>query len=654
MNRLFVLLIILIFSASSALAAPSAPNKLKDLYFGEALYYAFQEDWFDAIARLDTELRQHYGVDEPERDTLHYHINQAEFDVGDFELAYRMHQRAGRAITAVIEGNVEEPVRNEAIFRLARIYFQKDQPQDALQAVERIRGSVPEEIRDDLAFLRAQIFMANGRFDDAARILKELQGAKRLQGYIKDKLRIALLRGGKLLEERPYEGFTTYNLGIALLKGGKLREGLQYIDRTGRIESDNPATLAIKDKANLVLGDKLMSEKNFEGAKNVLDRVRLSGPFSNRALLGSGWADASQERFESALVPWTILAEREITDSAVQEAMLDVPYAYAKLGIYSQAALKYGRALEAFGKELDKLGASITSIREGKFLKALVREELKQDANWVVKLRELPETPETFYLLDLMASHDFQESLKNYLDLEELRKKLEVWSGDLVAFEDIIEQRRAYYKPLLPVIDREFRRLDSQMRLRLEQRGRIEQRLQAMLVAPRPDYLATAPERIFRERIARLEKAMSTQGDAATRDDIKRRVRRLRGVLDWKIYTEYDQRLTKAHKNLRDLNHVIDLLHKQYTSFVRTRQAATQSYEGYDKVIRSQQARITAAREKVRELMARQGQMIEVMAVNELAKRRDRLEEFQIKARFALADSYDRARKAQLQKGAEQ
>ena len=49
--------------------------------------------------------------------------------------------------------------------------------------------------------------------------------------------------------------------------------------------------------------------------------------------------------------------------------------------------------------------------------------------------------------------------------------------------------------------------------------------------------------------------------------------------------------------------------------------------------------------------MARQGQMIEVMAVNELTRRRDRLEEIQVKARFALADSYDRASKAQLRKG---
>ena len=45
-----------------------------------------------------------------------------------------------------------------------------------------------------------------------------------------------------------------------------------------------------------------------------------------------------------------------------------------------KAALMYGRALEAFGREIGKLNVSITSIREGKFLKALVREELKQDA----------------------------------------------------------------------------------------------------------------------------------------------------------------------------------------------------------------------------------------------------------------------------------
>lgn len=624
MYRLFALFIFLIFSVSSALAGTSAPKELKDLYFGEALYDAFQGDWFDAISRLDTELAQHYGLDEPKRDSLYYHINQAEFAVGDFELAYRMHQRAGRAITAVIDGNVEAPVRNEAIFRLARIYFQKNQPANALYAVERIKGAVPPKIRDDLAFLHAQILMANGRFAEAARILKDLQGVKNLKG------------------------FSTYNLGIALLREGKKIEGRQYLDRTGQIKSNEDLTLAIKDKSNLVLGTKLLKEKNFEGAKQVLDRVRLKGPFSNRALLGSGWADAFRGHFEMALVPWSILVTRAVTDASVQEAMLAVPYAYGKLNVYSKAALMYGSALEKFGIEVDKLDASIKSIREGHFLKALVREELKQDADWVIKLRKLPQTPETYYLLDLMASHNFQESLKNYLDLEQLRKRLETWKGDLDAFEEIIEKRRAYYQPLLPAIDREFRQLDSQMRLRLEQRDRIEQRLKNMLVVPRPDYLATSKERIISEQIAQLEQKPAA-GHSAVTDGIAARIKRLRGVLHWNIYTQYDRRFTEAYKHLRDLNHEVDRLKQQYTAFVRSRQAATQSYEGYDDVIRGQRFLIQKAREKVGELMARQGHMLETMAVKELTKRRDRLAEFQIKARFAMADSYDRATRAQTQ-----
>ena len=182
MSRLMILMTTFILVASSAVAGPRTTTELKDIY-GEALYCAYQGDSFDSIARLDMELGQFHGLDEPERDTLYYHIDHAEFAVGDFELAYRMHHRAGRAIKRVIEGNVDERVRNEAIFRLARIYFQKDQPVNALHAVERIRGDVPERIRDDLAFLHAHILMANGRFVEAMKILQRLQGVKSLEGF---------------------------------------------------------------------------------------------------------------------------------------------------------------------------------------------------------------------------------------------------------------------------------------------------------------------------------------------------------------------------------------------------------------------------------------------------------------------------------------
>src|SRR5881409_3487963 len=148
---------------------PATGGDLRDLYFGEALYHAYQGQFFDALQRLDTELAQFHALDEPGLDTLHYHINDAEFSVGDFELNYRMHLRAGRAIKAVLEGAVDQAVRNEAAFRLARIHFQKDQLDDAQSALARIKGTVPAEIRDDVEFLRANVYMATGLPSEAVK-----------------------------------------------------------------------------------------------------------------------------------------------------------------------------------------------------------------------------------------------------------------------------------------------------------------------------------------------------------------------------------------------------------------------------------------------------------------------------------------------------
>lgn len=605
---------------TSSVAAGAPNDGLRDLFFGEGLYYAWQGEHFDAIARLDAELGQYYALDDPSLDPFHFHAGQAQFSVGDFELAYRMHRRAGRAVEAVLHGSVAAPVRNEAAFRLARIYFQKGQPVNALHALERISGEVPERIRTDLAFLRAQIYLANGRFADAVAVLDPLQGAP------------------------GYAGFAEYNYGIALLRDGKEAAGLRALDRAGQVRGDEPGTFAIKDKANLVLGSQLLDLQRFDEAKRYLDRVRLEGPFSNKALLGLGWADASAERYERALVPWSILAKRNVTDQFVQEALLAVPYAYGKLGIYGKAALGYGQALEAVAREIDKLGRSIVSIREGAFLHALVREEIKHDINWMIKLRALPDAPETYYLMELMASHDFQESLKNYLDLDALRKRLADWDQSLDAWQELIGLRRAYYEPLLPEIDSQFRRLDARMRLRMEQRDRLEERLQALLIAARPEHLATAEERMLLEEIAELEKALQN-GPVSERT--RQRIRRLKGVIHWRIHTEYDARLTEAHKHLRELDSIVANLRKRYASFVRTRQAATQSYEGYADTLSRQKNAVRLAHDKVRTLMARQGHLLESMAVSELERRRTRLDEFQVKARFAMADSYDRATRAQ-------
>lgn len=606
-------------------AEPGMAKDLRDLYFGEALYHANQGHYFEALERLDTELGQHRGLDEPQRDSLYFHIGEAEFSVGDFELYYRMHHRAGRAIKAVLEGAVDEEVRNEAAFRLARIHFQKDQASDALRALDRINGKVPQRIGDDVEFLRANVYMALGRPADAAGVLKRLQGVQSLTG------------------------FAEYNLGIALLQQDQKPAAVQQLDKAGQLSVTEPGPLAIRDKSNMLLGKLMLESNDFVRAQGFFDRVRLDGPFSNQALLSAGWAHVNVQSFEKALVPWGMLAKREVTDPAVQEAMLALPYAYSKLNVHGRAAVLYGDALKSFGEELNKVDASIKSIREGKFLKALVRGEIQQDKRWVIRLRTLPDAPETFYLMQLMASHDFQTALQNYLDLEELRAKTEGWQKSLDSFEDMIRLRRRNYEPLLPQIDAQFRELDAQIRLRKQQRDHLQQRLQRLLIEPRPDLLATADERIVLEHIRAIERALH---DATGPEvpQLEQRLRRVKGMMVWSLHANYAERLTEAHAHLKALNADIAVMNDRYQEFVRARQAAVHSYMGYDDTIARLRTQSREALQTVNQLMSRQGHLIETVAVAELKARQERLVAYQTQARYAVADSYDRATKTQAQK----
>jgi predicted negative regulator of RcsB-dependent stress response len=596
------------------------------MYFGEALYYAHQGQYFEALERLDAEVRQHQGVDEPELDTLFRYIADAEFSLGDFELRYRMHHRAGRAIRAVLEGAVDETIRNDAAFRLARIHFQKGQAQDALAALDRIEGKVPEGIRDDIEFLRANVYLAEDQPGDAIDVLKALESSDR------------------------FGGFASYNLGVALLKAGQYDAAIEQLAKAGQREARTPDELAIRDKANLVLGSVLIDEDAYAAARPYLSRVRLDGPFSNKALLSAGWASVSDENYERAVVPWSILADREVTDPATQEAMLALPYAYGKLDVHGRAAVHYGRALDAFGAEIEKLDRSVESIREGRFLEALIREEIRRNQDWVIRLRTLPETPETYYMLELLASHDFQTGLQNYLDLADLHRKLTSWQRGFDAYDEMVGIRRGHYEPLLPTVDEEFRALDSRIRLRAEQHRTLVRRMNDLLTVPRPEFLATREEQAILGRLDVLAAGVEDL-DEVTAKRLQRRIRRLRGSVMFTLETEYHERLARFDAHLAELNDAMDVMRAAYDEYVRTRQAATHSFEGYQASLDGLRARVGGSIDTVWMLMARQGRELEVAAIDELTVRRERLANYRDKARFALADSYDRATQSQARSG---
>jgi len=365
------------------------------------------------------------------------------------------------------------------------------------------------------------------------------------------------------------DGVRAYNLGIALLQDGHAVEAIEQLDKAGEIKASDHADWR-SATVEPVLGTILYESADFGRAEQSLDRVRLDGPFSNQAAapgrLGRGLGGALTDRALFHGTSWCG-ANRRTRRSRKQcspcPRLCQVERARPRRAHVRQRA-------RVVHRQIERVDASINSIREGEFLKALVREEIRQDKDWVITPPQPAGRAETYYLMELMASHDFQTALQNYLDLEDLRSKLVTWESSFDAFEDIIRLRGQNYEPLLPEVDAQFRELDSQMRLRLEQRKHINERLQAMLTAPRPDYLATADERILGERIAEIDRQLDGS-DSPEAAALRQRAAHVTGRLTWRC-RRIPRAADRAHVHLHELNAHVDALNAQYEAFVRTRQ----------------------------------------------------------------------------------
>src|SRR5262245_4615251 len=140
-------------------------------------------------------------------------------------------------------------------------------------------------------------------------------------------------------------------------------------------------------------------------------------------------------------------------DAAVQESYLAVPYAYTQLSATRQAAEQYANAIQAFSIESARIDESIASIRNGGLIGTLLQNDAGERVGWYWQLQQLPDAPETRYLYHLLATHEFQEALKNYRDLHAMQRNMARWTQSSVAFSDMIDTRREAYKQRVPKID---------------------------------------------------------------------------------------------------------------------------------------------------------------------------------------------------------
>ncbi|MDZ7644190.1 MAG: hypothetical protein U5K76_08280 [Woeseiaceae bacterium] len=407
----------LLATAAPAADRGPAPTVIEDPHYGEVLFHFYQEDYFPAIVRL---------LAAKSRDRLPHHDGEAELLLGGLYLSYGHHLRAAEIFERLLAGSADPDVRNRTWFFLARIWQQRGYGDEAQRALANIEGELPGSMEAERRMLLAQLLIERGEHARAIALLEDWR------------------------DRTEWGSYAAFNLGVALVREGRMDAAADILDDVGRMEPYNEELYALRDKANLALGYAWLQRGAARDARAPLQRVRLDGPFSNKALLGAGWADAEREDYGRALVPWMELRNRNLLDPAVQEAMLAVPYAMAKLDSISQAADHYLDAIEAFHEEDRRIDRAIDDLESGKLLSTFLANNAGSTTGWHWRLEELPDTTESRYLYHLLASNEFQEGLKNYRDLDYLARNLENWRGSIDVFRNMLDTRMRAYENRLP------------------------------------------------------------------------------------------------------------------------------------------------------------------------------------------------------------
>ena len=587
----------------------NGPQVVSDLHYGDALFHFYQDDYFGALTRLGAS-----------RDLgkLKQQSDEAELLQGALYLSLGQHVEAGRIFRSLLDGHVPDDVRNRAWFYLAKVWYQRSYFAEAEQALASISGLLPPPLEGQRRLLSAQVFLSQERYDEAIQLLEAWQSTDDSAAYAR------------------------FNLGVALIRKDRMEAAERMLDDLGKSGASNQEMAALRDKANVALGFAFLKAGRSAEARGVLERVRLRGPQSNRALLGLGWADSSEQRYREALAPWLELQGRDLLDAAVQESYLAVPFAYARLSANRQAADTYVHALALFQEEGQRLDQSIEAIKAGRMLDAILKNDSDGAQGWYWQLAELPDAPESRYLYHLLASNEFQEGLKNYRDLKGMQRNLGSWRQSLTAFDDMIETRRRSHLERQPRLQQVLGGVDID---RLES-GRNELDSRISLIERDTDVvgLATPDEHDQWTRIQRLDAALAgaDAGDTAVQE-MREKVRLLRGVVYWDLSSSYKARLWRQKKQLRELDVSLKDARRLQILVSRAREDAPQRTEDLAaRVARlgpgleSLSARLGAAAEA-------QGQYLAAVAIAELGAQKERLASYAMQAQFALASIYDRA-----------
>ncbi len=151
-------LIVALCAAALPVAGKAPPDKLpvtrvRDLHYGDVLFYFYQDDNFEAITRLN-------AYEQWQR--LPHHSAEAQLLLGGLYLQLGLHNEAGARFEKLLTPDIPAGVRNRAWFYLGKVWYARGYLDKAEESLRKVQGTLAPELEAEKVHLLANVLMRQG------------------------------------------------------------------------------------------------------------------------------------------------------------------------------------------------------------------------------------------------------------------------------------------------------------------------------------------------------------------------------------------------------------------------------------------------------------------------------------------------------------
>ena len=499
-------------------------------------------------------------------------------------------------------------------FYLAKLQYQRGDLSSAGKALQKMQISGDDQMGQEAIYLKARLLLNAG--DTAAA-----------------QQQIALLQ-----PESPWLPYYFYNLGVVEKLNANNPGAVEAFKQLDSLAILTEEEKALRDRAYTASGFSHIAGGDLEQAKVDFSKVRIDSPLVDQALLGYGWAYAKQKNYRAALSPWQKLSQHSLLSPSVQESLLAIPFAYEAINAPANALLNYQQAVNAYESEITRINSAITLFQQEP-MEQLFDLASSSNDEWLVGGEILPLNQHAPYLAHLIASHGFQEAIKDLRDLIRMSIYLRQAQQRLAILETVDSEQIELWNQ---VIDQSrMKSLYQRQQDISSKREKLKEQLATAVTENDGKRLADSKQMALWEKIDRAEDRINRL-QSAGRDvgDDKARLEIYRGMMLWDDNENFADGLWKYKKQINALAALGD---ETTAAFQRVERATgSRQQSSFSARIAGLDTRVNQHSSSVNAALVQAEENIRTQAVSELQLQQQRLSYYMAQAKLAIARLYDR------------